>query len=262
MQKSHFPTIYTPKAMKNNNITTAPDDLKQEIEKLRTAIGKQERFWANAFHDLKNYVAPIALYSEMLGIDGITEAKTKELAVKISKCCDLLTNLLTKMSNISKAQCQLISVNKKKFNIAHLATKTIGMYESLCFDKGITMENKLDETQEVYADYSMIYSLLNNLLGNAVKFTPRGGHIEISGHRLEGDMLEIRVKDSGVGIDIEKFNLMLTEDKCFTTPGTEGEAGTGFGLLLCRELVADNGGTFRAERNADRGSTLAFTLPL
>ena len=245
-----------------NKIETNIEDLRQEIEKLRTAIGNQERFWADVFHDLKNYVAPIASYSELLATEGITEAKSKELANKISKCCDLLTDVLNRMSNISKAKCHLISANPKKFNIAQLATKTVGMYESSCFDKAITIENKLDEAQEVYADYSMIYSLLNNLLGNAVKFTPRGGHIEISGQLLEDNMLEIRVKDTGVGIDTEKFNLMLTEDKCFTTPGTEGEAGTGFGLLLCRELVTDNGGTFRAERNADCGSTLAFTLPI
>lgn len=233
----------------------------ETIEQLRLALTKQERFFANVMHDIKNRMALIAAYSEMALNDEIHESEKDVLLKKIYKACTELSGYMSEIVFLSKAKVSFISVHPKKFPIAHLASEVIGMYEERCFDKDIKLENLIAENQEVLADYDMVYSVISNLVGNAVKFTPKGGRISISGEVTEDNYFQIRVKDSGVGIDLEKFALMLKDNKIYTTQGTEGEPGTGLGLLLCKELVADNGGTFWAEHNADGGSSMLFTLP-
>ncbi|MBP5710887.1 MAG: HAMP domain-containing histidine kinase [Bacteroidales bacterium] len=238
------------------------EDLQRELKKLQLFVSSQWIFWTNALHNLKNQFTTVNSYAELLNTEGISEAKRKMLVGKISEGCYTLTNYLWEMLCISRVNSNLSSPDPKVFNISRLVSETLGMNEGHSFDKDIKLKNLISEQQEVYADYDMIYNVMNNLIGNALKFTPNGGSVEVSGDVMEGGMFQVRVKDSGVGIDLEKFDMMMRDNKSFTTKGTNGEAGTGLGLLICRAFVTENHGKFWAERNAEGGSTLSFTVPV
>jgi signal transduction histidine kinase len=104
-------------------------------------------------------------------------------------------------------------------------------------------------------------TVLRNLLGNAVKFTPVGGTIRVSAEKQD-TMLVITVTDSGLGIPAEIIPDLFHLGKNKTTFGTSGEKGTGLGLPLCAEMVEKNGGKIWVESTPGVGSSFHFTVPL
>ncbi|HHU46394.1 MAG TPA: PAS domain S-box protein [Bacteroidales bacterium] len=244
---------------------TERESMKREQENLINALKKmmlnQDSFIATSMHDIKNIMAPISAYSEMLLLQDLPKEKSKDLAEKIYKNITFLSDTFVELMNVSKVKGEIIKASPAEFNIRNLSETVSAMLEDHYKRKEINFIDNLPN-QLVYADYEMIYSVLINLYGNAIKFTYDKGKVEVSGKVINDKDFEIRIKDNGVGIDIKKFNLMLSENKYFTTKGTAGEEGTGLGLLLCKELIANNHGEFRAENNEDGGSSFYFTLPI
>lgn len=244
---------------------TERESMKREQENLINALKKmmlnQDSFIATSMHDIKNIMAPISAYSEMLLLQNLPKEKSKDLAEKIYKNITILSDTFVELMNVSKVKGEIIKASPAEFNIRNLSETVSAMLEDHYKRKEINFIDNLPN-QLVYADYEMIYSVLINLYGNAIKFTYEKGKVEVSGKVINDKDFEIRIKDNGLGIDIKKFNLMLSENKYFTTKGTAGEEGTGLGLLLCKELIANNHGEFRAENNEDGGSSFYFTLPI
>ena len=244
---------------------TESENLKQEqaslVNMLKSMMLNQDRFIASSMHDIKNIIAPIVGYSEMMVLYDLPHEKIKDLANRLNKSTTILSNVFVEMMNISKVKGELIQATPSEFNIKELANDIAAMLEESYKRKEIILLNELPD-QIIFADYEMIYSLLMNLCSNAVKFTPIKGEVVISGKKISEIHFEVRVQDNGVGIDLEKFNLMMTENKYFTTKGTDGEEGTGLGLLLCKELAINNFGALRAENNEEQGASFYFTILL
>ncbi|MCK5171115.1 MAG: ATP-binding protein [Bacteroidales bacterium] len=107
----------------------------------------------------------------------------------------------------------------------------------------------------------MLKTIFRNLVSNALKFTDRGGAIEISENDEEG-LKEISIRDTGIGIDPKDIKKLFKLDESFTTEGTEDEIGTGLGLILCKEFVEKHSGKISVESKVGFGSKFVFTLPL
>jgi two-component system, sensor histidine kinase and response regulator len=121
--------------------------------------------------------------------------------------------------------------------------------------------NYSSQDVRVYADKDMLKTIMRNLCSNAVKFTGRGGEINISAEE-DDFQVNISVSDNGVGIRPEDMKKLFDISRQLTTKGTEEESGTGIGLLLCKELVDRHGGQIRAESVVGRGSRFIVSLPL
>jgi signal transduction histidine kinase len=106
----------------------------------------------------------------------------------------------------------------------------------------------------------MINLVLRNLISNAIKFTPHGGHISIGTGELSS-FTEVYVQDSGAGISSVQMD-KINGQEFYSTNGTAQEQGTGLGLMLCKEFLVKNGGKLRIESEQGKGSTFSFTLPL
>jgi len=111
----------------------------------------------------------------------------------------------------------------------------------------------------VSADYEMVKTIVRNLVGNAIKFTPQKGNISISYLRENGE-IHIAITDSGTGMP-EDVQHKLFQDSFYTTQGLNNEKGTGLGLQICKEFVEKNGGKIWVESRVGEGSTFWFTLP-
>ncbi len=111
----------------------------------------------------------------------------------------------------------------------------------------------------VYADKDMINLVLRNLLSNAIKFTPADGSISVEAKELRSH-IEISVQDTGTGISQEGLQRLMDENY-YSTRGTGGEAGTGLGLMLCKEFLSRNGGRMDIKSEPGKGSIFSFTLP-
>ncbi len=106
----------------------------------------------------------------------------------------------------------------------------------------------------------MIYSVLQNLISNAIKFTSPNGTITITTKELFG-FLEISVCDTGIGISDIELKKLLEFSDFNSAKGTAGEIGSGLGLILCNELIIKNGGILNIQSTKGKGSIFSFTLP-
>ena len=125
--------------------------------------------------------------------------------------------------------------------------------------KNINLRNKLGHQSFIWGDDTMLQSLVQNLISNAIKFTPNGGSIEISEKQFDS-YIEYTVSDTGVGIKESDIDKVFRIDMNFSTKGTEQEKGTGLGLILCKEIVNIHSGEISINSVVGKGTNIIFTL--
>ena len=125
--------------------------------------------------------------------------------------------------------------------------------------KSIKLKNEIDKNAAAWADKDMIDIIFRNLISNAIKFTQIDGEVRISSKNID-EFVEIKVSDTGVGIDKEKQKRLFNLNTPITTQGTQNESGSGLGLNLCKELIIKHGGSIRIESNVGKGTSIFFTL--
>jgi signal transduction histidine kinase len=128
------------------------------------------------------------------------------------------------------------------------------------FAKEIRLDNKVPTNLAAFADPNHVRFLLRNLINNAIKFSNGGGTITVAAQE-KSNFIVIEVHDNGVGISEERQAKLFEMSKSFSTEGTQGEKGTGLGLVLCREFVEKNGGKIWVESHVGKGSSFYFSLP-
>jgi len=126
--------------------------------------------------------------------------------------------------------------------------------------KNLTFVNLLNQDHYVEVDNNLISMVFRNLINNSIKFTPRNGKIEIESYDI-GDFIRVDIRDNGVGIDKDDLPKLFRKDIKFTTLGTEGEEGTGLGLLVAREYIQMHGGELHIDSEKNKGTIVFFTLP-
>jgi len=168
-----------------------------------------------------------------------------------------LINLLER----ARSQTDKIEYNPLKINIFGLSEETITLFQAKATEKEIQLINQVQSNQFVVADLNMFKTILRNLVSNALKFTDRGGTVEISNY-IQNDSLIISVRDTGIGMQSDVLEKIFNLDSHYTTKGTDEESGTGLGLILCKEFVEKHGGTIWAESKPGFGSIFSFSLPL
>lgn len=112
------------------------------------------------------------------------------------------------------------------------------------------------------ADSNMLGTVIRNLLSNAAKFTPFGGHIKITAHIEDSQFVHMTIEDSGIGMNSEMLKNLFSYSTKVNRRGTEGEPSTGLGLLLCKELIEKHGGSIQVESTVSEGSKFSIALPL
>jgi signal transduction histidine kinase len=121
------------------------------------------------------------------------------------------------------------------------------------------LRNLVDKGINMVAEKEMIRIVCRNLISNAIKFTNPGGYIEIKS-RIDGDKLYISISDSGIGMSLETIR-KVNAKIYYNTKGTSYEKGSGFGLMLCRDLVTKHGGELLVESEPGKGSEFTIVLP-
>jgi signal transduction histidine kinase len=132
--------------------------------------------------------------------------------------------------------------------------------EQTAAQKGIEVRNLIAPGLWAQADRHMLETVIRNLTSNALKFTPRGGQVTLAA-RPNGVVVTVSVKDTGVGISPADIAKLFRLDAQHTTPGTEKERGSGLGLIICKEMVEQNGGQISVESELGAGTTAEFTVP-
>jgi len=234
---------------------------KAELEKLNQ---EKNKFFSIIAHDLRSPFTALLGFSTLLveRAEKMPPEKIKEFAVHINDAGNRVFKLLENLLEWSRLQMDRVDTQPHLFPVGDVAGKTVEVLGLVAKEKNITL-NERGHPPEVYADPNMIDAVIRNLVNNAIKFTPTGGAITILyGVDTDANTARISVMDNGVGMSEEVASKLFNIAENTSTQGTAGEAGTGLGLLLCKELVERNHGHLEVESTPGTGSTFSFTLPL
>jgi signal transduction histidine kinase len=170
---------------------------------------------------------------------------------------ELVENLLT----WSKTQRNKMSFEPVEIDISSIVEDILALLQPNFNQKNISSEKYFDSDKHGYADKNMIEMVIRNLITNAIKFTPRYGKIWIS-LTENNDHLQIEIHDNGVGITAANQPKLFRIDSNFSNKGTDGEEGTGLGLVICKEFIEKNNGRIWVKSEPDKGSSFFFTVPI
>jgi signal transduction histidine kinase len=229
--------------------------------KLTRELAIKDRFFSIIAHDLRSPFNSLLGFSDFLSKQApkLTPDEIVEYASMINISSKTLFELLENLLEWGRFQMEKSDIKPVPLKLPELVQESLSLLSSCADKKDIVLSSRVPDLT-VEADRNMILLVVRNLISNAIKFTPSGGHIEINAER-QGNMIEISVSDTGVGITPQIMTDSFAIDRKTTTLGTDGEIGTGLGLPLCKEMVELNRGHIRVKSEQEKGTTFYFTLP-
>lgn len=236
--------------------------IEKYVAELNDLNKTKDKFFSIIAHDLKNPFVTLLGFSEIL-LSDFKELQSEEVLYYISemkKSADLSHSLLQNLLQWSRSQTGKIEYHPQQLELKNIIRQNILLVKKSAEKKSINIMNNIQAELKVKADEDMLNTIVRNLLTNAIKFTSKDGIISVDASSQYG-CAEIRIKDSGIGMDEETVNKLFRIDVTHSTSGTENETGTGLGLLLCKEFIEKHGGKIWVESKENVGSTFHFTLP-
>jgi PAS domain S-box-containing protein len=240
----------------------AEAELLEKHKQLQELNASKDRFFSIISHDLKNPFNTILGFAELIetNIDKYSKPELLYRIQRIKTSTEKLYALLENLLTWSRIQRGVIPFTPEVINLFELVEENIAIFTLRAEHKNITLRSSIQQGTLVYADYSMVSTVVRNLLSNALKFTNPNGTIMISAI-VRDHQVEVLVSDTGCGIPEDGLVKLFRIDTRYTGVGTAGEEGTGLGLILCKELVEQNSGTLWVESVVGKGTTFRFTLP-
>ncbi len=230
----------------------------KELEELNTG---KDKFLSIISHDLRGPFLGLKGYTQML-IEEYDLLEKEEILDYLGKVHESSKDLYTLVDNLlkwSRLELGKIPFEPMSFNLHDELESVMKLLTGIAAKKEIKLHNQIQKDLYPFADRLMLISIIQNLVGNAIKFTKKNGWVKVSSS-LNGNIITINVEDTGVGMSEEIKDKLFTLDKGHTSRGTSGEKGTGFGLIIAREMVKKMGGDITVESEPMKGTKFTFTL--
>ena len=212
-------------------------------------------FIANVSHELKTPLAVMGNYATMLQKPGLTEEERMEYAKAISEASRRLASLITNILKLNKLENQQIFPRQEEYDLAEQLCQCLLQFEDVWEKKELTIDAELEEGVLIRSDPELLSLVWNNLISNAVKFTPHGGTIGVS-LKTEGDWVSVCVSDTGCGISAEVGQHIF--EKFYQGDTSHATQGNGLGLALVKRVVDIVGGEIGVQSTLGKGT--AFTV--
>lgn len=238
------------------------DKLEKTTTHLTELNALKDKMFSVIGHDLRSPLSSVKMTLEFLSETATTG--NEELAETIGiimQTTDEIFGLLENLLGWAKSQSGNLSLNKEEIKLEETIQNIYRLNKSNFDNKQITFTSKVKDEDVAFADLNTLKVVLRNLLSNAIKFTPNNKTIEVLTEQLD-DKIQILVRDTGVGIPKDKVDKLFNSNEHFTTYGTNQEAGSGLGLLLCKDFTERNNGKIWVESEEGKGSTFFIELPI
>lgn len=242
----------------------AEEELKSTTENLMKLNNTKDKFLSIVSHDLRTPFTSILGFTDLLlNDDELSELEKRQYIGYVQDSAKSMLSLVNSLLDWTRLQTGRIKFEPEKLRINSVIEDSINSMQGAAFQKKIRLYSQLDEKLYTYVDRNLILQVFNNLISNAIKFTPPGGTITITANPSEKTrFFEFCVKDSGVGISDENIDNLFKVDTKYTSEGTAGEKGSGLGLSLVKEIIEKHGGVIWVKSNPGLGSEFIFTLPI
>ncbi|MBF0198205.1 MAG: cyclic nucleotide-binding domain-containing protein [Planctomycetes bacterium] len=235
--------------------------LEEQNGEMKKIVASRDEFMNMVVHDLRSPINNVIGFSELLVETGSTTPESRKMLEIISKNSSNMLALINDLLDYSKIESGKLELECAPLSLLGHVDHIISSNQILYDGKGIFLNSNIPENLPVVqADERRLAEILNNLLSNALKFSSRGSSVELSAE-LNGEMVEICVRDEGQGIAEAEIPKLFATFQQISTQATEGEKGTGLGLAIVRKLVELHGGKVWVNSTLGKGSNFCFTLP-
>jgi signal transduction histidine kinase len=244
----------------NRSLSEANQEIiaqKAELEELNKI---KLKLFSIIAHDLRSPVALLYSYMQVLQEEGLDSNEMWDMMPAISEQIKSTLQLMDNLLQWSNTQMDGINPSISTIDITELLSENAELFKVQLEKKNITLHIENTCSEKIPADQNMLRLVLRNLTGNAVKFTPQAGKIEITA-KDDIDQLYLTVQDSGIGISPADQQKLFRTDLHHTTTGTNNERGTGLGLLLCKQFIEKHHGQIQLESEVGQGSKFTVMLP-
>jgi signal transduction histidine kinase len=237
--------------------------LAAQSQELASLNDLKDKFFSFVAHNLKNPFNTIMGFAELM--HRAANAKDLKKANEYSGLIhDLSTQVQKVLSNLlewSRLQRRTFEVKPETVELTGLIKDVVEMNNKEAARKDISLSISHEGNVFVVADRTMITAVLQNLVTNAIHFTPPSGRISID-CRIDDQNTEVSITDTGIGMTPDQLDLLFDFDFSRSRKGTSDHGGAGLGLVICHEMLIKNGGTIQAASEPGKGSTFTFTLPV
>jgi signal transduction histidine kinase len=231
---------------------------------LARAYQHKSEFLASMSHELRTQLSSVIGFSELLlsdPSDRFDEPRRRKFLTQINSSGRYLLDLTSDILDLAKIESGHVRLRLETVNIVEVVHSVMRAMEPLAAKKAIRVKADLAAAGHVQADAGKLRQMLLNLVSNAVKFTPDGGHVNIGARRL-ADKVEIWVSDDGIGIAEPDFEHLFEEFRQVDSDISREQQGTGLGLALTKRFVELHGGEIRLTSEVGKGSVFTLSLPL
>jgi signal transduction histidine kinase len=237
--------------------------LNQQKDQLQQLNSTKDKFFSIIAHDLRSPFQSLLGLSDLLVCDlkNNSNDELKNYAQMLNESSHNIYELLENLLTWSRAQRNMLSFEPGEVDISSIIEDILTLLKPNLDQKNISPEKHISSFKLGYADKNMIQMAIRNLVANAIKFTPQNGKICISLTDNNND-LQVEICDNGVGITQEDQKKLFRIDTNFSNKGTNGEEGTGLGLILCKDFIEKNNGKIWVESEPGKGSSFFFTMPI
>ncbi len=247
---------------KNELLENQALQLENSNAQLKKLNATKNKLFSLISHDLRSPFHTILGFQSLLvsKYNDFSNAERRSMINKMYSKTNQVYHLVENLLNWSRVQTNGIQPNPSRFLLKELILKKFEIYRAIAEEKGISIQLQLPDGFFVYADMSLLETIIRNLINNAIKFTRSGGTILITTGQI-GNEVTISVIDTGIGMTQGQIDSLFVFDQSESIPGTDGEKGSGLGLMLCKEFVEKSNGTMTIDSTPGKGSTFTIVLP-
>jgi signal transduction histidine kinase len=236
------------------------DTIVSNIDELKSVGSLRRELVANVSHDLRTPLAIMQGYIETLQIkkNTITEAERSKFIDIIQKSIEKLSKMINQLFEYSKLEAKQITPQKEPFSIVDLTHDVYENYQALAKDKKIIVNLDVKEKLPlVFADISLVERVIQNLMDNALKFTPPDGTVTIGLNADKNDVF-VTIKDTGIGISKKEITHIF--ERFTKADSNKSELGAGLGLAIAKKILEIHNSTLNVISQPNQGTTFTFGL--
>jgi len=237
-------------------------ELRRLTADLQKLLESKNKLFHILSHDLRSPFNGILAFSQTLAEEAetLSHEEIQDFSQTILTSAEQFMHLIDNLLKCSRFELGTLEYQPIPLALDTMVDNVLTLLKGNAAQKKVDLVYEPHPSVQVWADPTMLHSILQNLTGNAIKFTPSSGEVTI---RVadQDSMIQVSVIDTGVGVSPEKLAHLFEFVAGRSTDGTAGEKGTGLGLLLCKELVEKHGGRLWVDSVVGQGTSFHFTLP-
>jgi signal transduction histidine kinase len=262
-QQAQLQTLLANERAARTEAESAQRTLAEQNERLRELDRLKDEFISLVSHELRTPLTSIRGYLELLlegGAGPLSADQARFLGV-VDRNSKRLMHLVGDLLFLAQIEAGKLALELTEVDLDEIVSESVEAAKPLADEKGITLSSSVEPVPSMFGDRSRLAQVLDNLVSNALKFTPDGGSVSVRVAAVDGEAV-VEVEDDGIGIPTEDQQLLF--DRFFrSTEATERAIpGTGLGLTIAKAIVERHDGSIEVESVAGGGTTMRVRLPI